>query len=297
MNVSQRRQLLNAGNVGNIGIVGNVGNAGNACNARNTGYNVGRVVNSGGNNVRVRNVGNYGKEVEDTRPKCYNCMGTGHYPRDCKAKKRVRDSKYLKDQMLLAKKEEAGIRANEEEYEFLAEASDEEDRDKEFDAPGILMAMLSEVVSDTDGDNGPTYDTDVAADVTQIFLWYIDNGCSKHMTCNLKLLINFVEKFLGTVYYVERLDHNLLSVEQFCDADLEVAFRKDTCFILDLEGVDLLKSSRQTHLYSIALSEITSSFPICLSQKHRPLKLGYGIASFYLNFGNINKLARNNIVK
>nr|GFC67259.1 integrase, catalytic region, zinc finger, CCHC-type, peptidase aspartic, catalytic [Tanacetum cinerariifolium] len=74
------------------------------------------------------------------------------------------------------------------------------------------------------------------------------------MTGNLKLLINFVEKFMGTVqfgndqivptlgygdlvqgavmikrvYYVEGLNHNLFSVGQFCDADLEVAFRKST---------------------------------------------------------------------
>nr|GEY72810.1 putative reverse transcriptase domain-containing protein [Tanacetum cinerariifolium] len=83
---------------------------------------------------------------------------------------------------------------------------------------------------------------------------------------NLKLLINFVKKFLGTVkfwndqiapilgyrdlvqgaimikrvYYVKGMNHNLFSVGQFCDADLEVAFRKSTCYIRDLKGNDLL---------------------------------------------------------
>nr|GFA05393.1 integrase, catalytic region, zinc finger, CCHC-type, peptidase aspartic, catalytic [Tanacetum cinerariifolium] len=92
------------------------------------------------------------------------------------------------------------------------------------------------------------------------------NRCMKHMTGNLKLLCNFVEKFLGTVrfgndqfapimgygdlvqgnitinmvYYVEGLNHNLFSVGQFCDADLEVAFRISTCFVRDLQGNDLL---------------------------------------------------------
>ncbi|GKB18211.1 hypothetical protein Tco_0852134 [Tanacetum coccineum] len=42
------------------------------------------------------------------------------------------------------------------------------------------------------------------------------------------------------VYYVEGLNHNLFSVGQFCDADLEVAFRKSTCFVRDLQGNDLL---------------------------------------------------------
>nr|GFA09414.1 uncharacterized mitochondrial protein AtMg00810-like [Tanacetum cinerariifolium] len=83
---------------------------------------------------------------------------------------------------------------------------------------------------------------------------------------NLKLLINFVEKFLGTVkfgndqiapilsygdlvqgavmikrvYYIEGLNHNLFSICQFCDADLEVDFRKSMCYIHDLKGNDLL---------------------------------------------------------
>nr|GEY17500.1 reverse transcriptase domain-containing protein [Tanacetum cinerariifolium] len=102
--------------------------------------------------------------------------------------------------------------------------------------------------------------------LVEIVLFIVDSGCSKHMIGNLKLLINFVEKFLGTVkfrndhiapilgygdlvqgavtikkvYYVEGLNYNLFSVGQFCDTDLEVAFRKSTCFIRDLKGNDLL---------------------------------------------------------
>nr|GFA67988.1 integrase, catalytic region, zinc finger, CCHC-type, peptidase aspartic, catalytic [Tanacetum cinerariifolium] len=41
------------------------------------------------------------------------------------------------------------------------------------------------------------------------------------------------------VYFVEGLGYNLFSVRQFCDSDLEVAFRQHTCFILNLEGVDV----------------------------------------------------------
>nr|GFA45665.1 Gag-Pol polyprotein [Tanacetum cinerariifolium] len=102
--------------------------------------------------------------------------------------------------------------------------------------------------------------------LVEIVLFIVDSGCSKHMTGNLKLLINFVEKFLGTVkfgndqiapilgyrdlvqgavtikrvYYVEGLNHNLFFIGQFCDADLEAAFRKSTCYIRDLKGNDLL---------------------------------------------------------
>ncbi|GJR84337.1 retrovirus-related pol polyprotein from transposon TNT 1-94 [Tanacetum coccineum] len=61
---------------------------------------------------------------------------------------------------------------------------------------------------------------------------------------------------ISRVYYVEGLRHNLFSVRQFCDADLEVAFRKNTCFIRNLEGVDLLSGSRDTNLYIISLDDI-----------------------------------------
>nr|GEY93794.1 integrase, catalytic region, zinc finger, CCHC-type, peptidase aspartic, catalytic [Tanacetum cinerariifolium] len=129
--------------------------------------------------------------------------------------------------------------------------------------------------------------------LVEIVLFIVDSGCSKHMTINLKLLINFVEKFLGTVkfgndqiapilsygdlvqgaitikrvYYVEGLNHNLFSVGQFCDADLEVAFRKSTCYIRDLKGNDLLTGPRGTDLYSITLQDTTSPNPIYLMAK------------------------------
>ncbi|GJT67539.1 retrovirus-related pol polyprotein from transposon TNT 1-94 [Tanacetum coccineum] len=93
--------------------------------------------------------------------------------------------------------------------------------------------------------------------VVQIVLWYMDSGCSKHMTGNRSQLMNFVSKFL-----VEGLGHNLFSVGQFCDVDLEVAFWKNTCFIRNLEGVDLLSGSRDINLYIISLDDMLKSSPI-----------------------------------
>ncbi|GJT14569.1 retrovirus-related pol polyprotein from transposon TNT 1-94 [Tanacetum coccineum] len=69
------------------------------------------------------------------------------------------------------------------------------------------------------------------------------------------------------VYYVEGLGHNLFSVRQFCDADLEVTFRKNTCFIRNLEGVDLLSGSRDTNLYTISLDDMLKTSPTCLLSK------------------------------
>ncbi|GKA85026.1 hypothetical protein Tco_0806680 [Tanacetum coccineum] len=118
-------------------------------------------------------------------------------------------------------------------------------------------------------------------------------GCSKHMTGDHTLLENFVEKFMGIVrfgndhfvaitgygdyvqgkiivchvYYVEGLGHNLFSVGQFCDGDLEVAFHSKTCYVRNLEGDDLLTGARESNLYTISISDMAASLPICLMSK------------------------------
>nr|GEW10980.1 retrovirus-related Pol polyprotein from transposon TNT 1-94 [Tanacetum cinerariifolium] len=93
------------------------------------------------------------------------------------------------------------------------------------------------------------------------------------------------------------LGHNLFSVGQFCDADLEVAFRRNTCFIKDLDGVDLLKGNPSTNLYTINLYDMASASPICLMARATPTKswLWHQQLS-YLNFDTINDLAKNDIV-
>ncbi|GJS02088.1 hypothetical protein Tco_0318596 [Tanacetum coccineum] len=72
---------------------------------------------------------------------------------------------------------------------------------------------------------------------------------------------------ISRVYYVEGLGHNLFSVGQFCDSDLEVAFRKHTCFVHNLEGVDLVSGSQETNLYTLSIGDMMASSLICLLSK------------------------------
>nr|GFA01836.1 Gag-Pol polyprotein [Tanacetum cinerariifolium] len=81
---------------------------------------------------------------------------------------------------------------------------------------------------------------------------------------NLKLLINFVWKFMGTVCFGNDHVVAILGFGQFCDSDLEVAFRRNAYFVRNLKGVDLLKGDRSTNLYTINLHEMASTSPICL---------------------------------
>ncbi|GJU55832.1 integrase, catalytic region, zinc finger, CCHC-type containing protein [Tanacetum coccineum] len=166
-------------------------------------------------------------------------------------------------------------------------------------------------------------DVGSASHVVQIVLWIVDSGCSKHMTGDHSLLRNFVEKFMGTVcfgndnfaaitcygdyiqgnitichvYYVEGLGHNLFSVGQLCDGDLEVAFRSKTCYMRNLEGDDLLTGGCESNLYIISISDMAASSPVCLMSKatltkswlwHRRLS--------HLNFGTINDLTKLDLV-
>ncbi|GJY95223.1 integrase, catalytic region, zinc finger, CCHC-type containing protein [Tanacetum coccineum] len=100
------------------------------------------------------------------------------------------------------------------------------------------------------------------------------------------------------VYYVKELGHNLFSVSQFCDADLEVAFQKNTCFIRNLEGVDLLFGSRDINLYTISLDGMLKTSLICLLSKASKTKswLWHRRLS-HLNFGTLNKLAKDSLAR
>nr|GEZ96423.1 putative ribonuclease H-like domain-containing protein [Tanacetum cinerariifolium] len=137
-------------------------------------------------------------------------------------------------------------------------------------------------------------------------------------------LTNFINKFLGTVkfkndhvvkimgygdyqirnvtiskvYYIEELEHNLFSVGQFCDSNLEVAFCQYTYYIYKLEGVDLLNGSQGNNLYTLSLGDMMASYIICLLSKASQTKswLWHRHLS-HVNFGAINHLARHGLVR
>ena len=94
-------------------------------------------------------------------------------------------------------------------------------------------------------------------------LWYLDSGCSRHMTGNKGLFKTLFEGKIGTVtfgdgnksvirgigtvdipklpvfedvWYVNGLKANLLSISQICDDGLNILFTKYECEILDGGG-------------------------------------------------------------
>nr|GEV77645.1 hypothetical protein [Tanacetum cinerariifolium] len=92
--------------------------------------------------------------------------------------------------------------------------------------------------------------------VVQIILWYLDSGCSKHMTEDCSRLRNFMKKFTETVRF----------------------------------------GSRGFNLYTISVEDIMKSSPICLLSKASKTKSWLWHHRLnHLNFGTINDLARKNL--
>nr|GEU32906.1 retrovirus-related Pol polyprotein from transposon TNT 1-94 [Tanacetum cinerariifolium] len=110
----------------------------------------------------------------------------------------------------------------------------------------------------------------------------VDNACSSnHMEPSNKRFPNATFSLAG----------------QLCDSDLEVAFRRNACFVRNFEGVNLLKGDHSTNLYTINLHEIVYASPICLMARASSTKswLWHQRLS-HLNFETINDLAKNDLV-
>nr|GFB78259.1 hypothetical protein [Tanacetum cinerariifolium] len=113
--------------------------------------------------------------------------------------------------------------------------------------------------------------------IVQLILFIVDSGCTKHMMGNLKLLCNFVEKFLGTVRFGNDQFAPILGY-----GDL---------------GNDLLTGNRGSDLYIISLQESTSSTPLCLMAKASPTQAWLWHRRFsHLNFDYINLLSKKDVV-
>ncbi|GJU23984.1 retrovirus-related pol polyprotein from transposon TNT 1-94 [Tanacetum coccineum] len=116
------------------------------------------------------------------------------------------------------------------------------------------------------------------------------NGCSKHMTGDRSRLRNFVKKFIGTVRFGNDHFGEILSYGDYVIGDCVIS--------RVLDGVELIKGSCGTNLYTISVKDMMRSSPICLLSKasknkswlwHRRLN--------HLNFGTLNDLARKDLVR
>ncbi|GJZ12805.1 retrovirus-related pol polyprotein from transposon TNT 1-94 [Tanacetum coccineum] len=98
--------------------------------------------------------------------------------------------------------------------------------------------------------------------VVQIILCIVYSGCSKHMTGDHSLLENFVEKFMGTVRFGNDHFAAITGYGNYVQGNITV------CHIYYVEeGDDLLTGAHESNLYTISISDMAASSPVCLMSK------------------------------
>ncbi|KAI3718335.1 hypothetical protein L6452_19200 [Arctium lappa] len=159
-----------------------------------------------------------------------------------------------------------------------------------------------------------------------MLIWYLDSGCSRHMTGDKELLSSFKAKSGGAVTfgdnkqghikgycelskgnvsvskvaYVDGLKHNLISISQLCDHGFDVKFQRKYCSLLHSEsGQEMLRADRKGNLYRMNFTKITDtdSEKLCLvSLNSEEIWLWHKKIS-HLNFSSLDKLVKLNLVK
>ncbi|GJX81957.1 retrovirus-related pol polyprotein from transposon TNT 1-94 [Tanacetum coccineum] len=127
--------------------------------------------------------------------------------------------------------------------------------------------------------------------VVQIVLWVVKSGCSKHMTGDRSLLRNFIKKFMGTVRFGNDNFAAITGYGDYIHGNITI------CHVYYVEGDDLLTRGRNSNLYTISISDMVASSPVCLMSKATSTKswLWHRRLS-HLNFGTINDLTRLDLV-
>ncbi|KAJ9535340.1 hypothetical protein OSB04_un001549 [Centaurea solstitialis] len=172
------------------------------------------------------------------------------------------------------------------------------------------------VKADTDS----TSPTDTSGSIDK-GIWYLDSGCSRHMTGSKSVLSNYREergpavtfggngkgqtRGYGTltngvttfkrVAYVESLMHNLLSISQLCDKNHKVSFSKKKCKVKNKRKEVILTGVRHADIYIINMNTSTDNFCFVSRASSDTNWLWHKRLS-HLNFKTLNQLCINNLV-
>ncbi|KAJ9547059.1 hypothetical protein OSB04_019602 [Centaurea solstitialis] len=281
---------------------------------------------------------------------CYNCQGKGHFANDCRyrksqfapssAKSSSKNPKYqrLKEKYkkMKTQRKGKGLIAEECDWDDVSsdDSSDEEDTQVALMAiieePTLaLMAKIEEVPEeilpqDPEASSSTTPEASTSATDSSSQdkgIWYLDSGCSRHMTGSKSVLTNYREergpavtfggngrgqtRGYGTltngvttfkrVAYVEGLMHNLLSISQLCDKNHKVSFSKKKCKVKNRKKEVILNGVRHADIYIINMNTSTDNFCF-VSRASTDMNWLWHKRLSHLNFKTLNQLCINNLV-
>ncbi|KAJ9542306.1 hypothetical protein OSB04_028812 [Centaurea solstitialis] len=281
---------------------------------------------------------------------CYNCQGKGHFANDCRyrksqfapssAKSSSKNPKYqrLKEKYKKMKiqRKGKGLIAEDCDWDDVSsdDSSDEEDTQVALMAiieePTLaLIAKIEEVPEEIptqapEASSSTTPEASTSATDSSSHdkgIWYLDSGCSRHMTGSKSILSNYREergpavtfggngkgqtRGYGTltngvttfkrVAYVEGLMHNLLSISQLCDKNHKVSFSKKKCKVKNRRKEVILTGVRHADIYIINMNTSTDNFCFVSRASSDTNWLWHKRLS-HLNFKTLNQLCINNLV-
>ncbi|GJS04162.1 retrovirus-related pol polyprotein from transposon TNT 1-94 [Tanacetum coccineum] len=198
-----------------------------------------------------------GLVVQQSGIQCFNCKEFGHYAKECRKPKRVKDSTYHKEKMLLCKQAEKGVQLQAEQSDWLAD-TDEEIDEQELEAHYSYMAKIQEVPNaDSSTDAEPLeqvqYDTDdnVFANDIQHF----DQSESISNTC-----------------VVETGDSNVIpDSPDMCDNDIQDD-QNDVEFVKEKHDIHQTESFNKSHYEGLVKKNSSISLKIALQECQEQLK-------------------------
>ncbi|KAJ9555863.1 hypothetical protein OSB04_010477 [Centaurea solstitialis] len=281
---------------------------------------------------------------------CYNCQGKGHFANDCRyrksqfapssAKSSSKNPKYqrLKEKYKKMKTQRKGKGLIAEDCDWDDVSSD--DSSDEEDTQVALMAIIEEPIlalmakieevpeeippQDPEASSSTTPEASTSATDSSSQdkgIWYLDSGCSRHMTGSKSVLTNYREergpavtfggngrgqtRGYGTltngvttfkrVAYVEGLMHNLLSISQLCDKNHKVSFSKKKCKVKNRKKEVILNGVRHADIYIINMNTSTDNFCF-VSRASTDMNWLWHKRLSHLNFKTLNQLCINNLV-
>nr|GEV87293.1 hypothetical protein [Tanacetum cinerariifolium] len=222
--------------------------------------------------------------------RCYNCRGVGHFVRNCTVRTTIRDDAYLRTQLLIAQKEEAGIQLQAEEFDLMVAAADL-DEIEEVNANCILMANLWQAsTSGTQIDKAPVYDSDGSAEndndvISEVTSVEQSGRTVEQHPPNIEetraLYDSLYHKLTVEVEKVNTVNCKLKETNAELTTELARYKNQEKCFEISQAKYDKLERCYQKSVYQEQ----------CLSKKINALHLSFGKQIMALNkeISNLNK--------